>query len=59
MEERELGAPYIGPRGGGEGAAEAVEATVPVAAINGVRLGGVAVLGGEEVRWQRVWTAAH
>jgi hypothetical protein len=55
MEERELGAPYIGPRGGGEGAAEAVEATVPAAAINGggarVGSGGGSVRGFQEGRW--------
>jgi hypothetical protein len=62
MEERELGEPYIGPRGGGEGAAEAVEATVPVAAINGGAArwgqwwGG---FGGEEGVRRREWAAAH
>jgi hypothetical protein len=44
---------------GAEGARLRRWATVPaVAAINGVRLGGVAVLGGEEVRSQRVGVRA-
>jgi hypothetical protein len=45
---------------GAEGARLRRWAAVPaVVAINGVRLGGVAVLGGEEVRWQRVGVCAR